>query len=194
MQHKPTTAFVSILVFLVSLTALSQEYRINNFGIREGITHPFVYTINQDNQGFIWIGTGEGLCRFNGFTFNTDIIQDSLAGEVVGISFKDSRNKLWFGYHSGKIANYDGRAFKMLAIDMDINSAITGFAELSEGILLVSTLNNGLFTYNTNSDKSSSPEGIETGIYTALLVKGNTMLLGSQEGLAIYSITEARLP
>jgi len=188
MQRIVISVFASFILWLFTLTVSSQDYRINNYGISQGISHPFVYTINQDSQGYIWIGTGEGLCRFNGFAFSTDIVQDSLTGQVAGVSFKDSRKILWFGYHSGNIANYDGRTFNMINPGIEINSAITGFAELNDGIILVSTLNNGLFAYNNKTGKATVTEGLEPGMLTALLVKGNIMLLGSQEGLGIYSI------
>jgi ligand-binding sensor domain-containing protein/serine phosphatase RsbU (regulator of sigma subunit) len=180
--------FVSLFLWFFNVTVSSQEYRINNYGINEGISHPFVYTVNQDNKGYIWIGTGEGLCRFNGFLFSTDNIPDTLAGQVAGVSFKDSQETLWFGYHSGNIVNYNGRTFNMINPGVDITSAITGFAELSDGIILVSTLNNGLFACNKKTGKATITEGLQPGMFTSLLVKGNTMLLGSREGLAIYSI------
>ena len=188
MQKISTTLILSFVLLFVAGTVSSQEYRTSNFGINEGLLHSFVYTINQDNRGYIWVGTGEGLCRFNGFTFSKDFILDSLAGEVAGVSYKDTRGVLWFGYHSGSIANYDGRSFNMLTTGLEINSAVTGFAELKDGLILVSTLNNGCFTFNVSSGQAIATEGIDTGIYTALLVKGNIMLLGSQVGLSIYSI------
>ena len=127
--------FAVVALFLISAPGISQDYTISNFGVSEGISHPFVYTINQDSRGYIWIGTGEGLCRFNGFEFSTDNVRDTLAGEVAGISFKDRRETLWFGYHSGNIAKYDGRTFEVVNPGIEINSAITGFAELNDGYI-----------------------------------------------------------
>ena len=53
-------ALFVIVSFFIASVVYSQDYRINNYGISEGISHPFVYTINQDNRGYIWIGTGDG--------------------------------------------------------------------------------------------------------------------------------------
>jgi ligand-binding sensor domain-containing protein/serine phosphatase RsbU (regulator of sigma subunit) len=188
-MHNKVKPFLAILVFFFStITVFSQDFRIKNYGVREGIAHPFVYTINQDTRGYIWIGTGEGLCRFNGFEFNTDIIQDSLAREIAGISYKDSKGTLWFGYYSGDIAKYNGKLFESVNPGIDLNSAITGFAELNKDNLMFATLNNGLYIYNTASGKATKTEGIEEGMFTALYVQQNTILLGSQDGLAIYSL------
>ncbi len=183
---KPSFFTIILLILIQQVTA--QEYKISHYGISEGIAHPFVYTINQDNRGYIWIGTGEGLCRFNGFAFSTDIIQDSMASQVASVSFKDSRNHLWFGYHGGDIGHYDGKKFNILKTKLEVNSAITGIAELPGGNILAATLNNGLFTINGKTEKAKLVEGIPEGMITSILVKGNMLLLGSQDGLTLCSI------
>jgi len=174
--------------FLFTSVGESQDYRISHYGLNEGITHQFVYTVNQDNHGFIWVGTGQGLCRFNGFEFSTDILQDSLANEVAGVSFKDSRSVLWFGYQSGDITRYDGITFTRVSPGVEINSSITGFTSLDQDNLLFATLNNGLYKLDTKTGTATTVLGIEPGTYTSLLIKENILLLGTQDGLAIYSI------
>ncbi|MBN2814571.1 MAG: hypothetical protein JXQ80_10875, partial [Bacteroidales bacterium] len=190
MQQK--ASFVLFLLLMLPGAGLisAQEYRISNFGISEGIPYEFVYTVNQDSHGYIWVGTGEGLCRFDGFDFSTDIIQDSLAGMVAAVSYKDSRQNLWFGYHSGSIARFKERKFELVETGLEINGAITGFAEFSDGSLLVSTLNNGLLLLDAEEGKAQPVEGVAPGNYTSLLVAGNTLLLGAQEGLFIYEFVE----
>jgi ligand-binding sensor domain-containing protein/serine phosphatase RsbU (regulator of sigma subunit) len=191
MQNSFKPVFTSI-IFLLTIGVLhSQEYKMSNYGINEGITHPFVYTINQDSKGYIWIGTGEGLCRFNGFAFVTDFIQDSTANQVASISFKDSQGSLWFGYHSGEIARYNGRKLSVIKTGLEVNSAVTGIGELTGGGLLISTLNNGLFTVDPKSGKAVMVEGLPQSIYTSIYIKGNLLLLGSQDGLTICSLDNA---
>ncbi len=184
-------AFCSVLTataLLIALPGISQEYRISHFGLNEGISHQYVYTVNQDNHGYIWIGTGQGLCRFNGTEFNADILQDSLGTEVAQVSIKDSRGVLWFGYQSGDIARYDGTAFLTVRPGVEINSAVTGFAALEDGNLIVSTQNSGLFNLNAQTGAARPVSGIEQGLFTALSVRGKILLLGSMEGLTVYSI------
>ncbi len=191
MQRKPTVLLFALGIFFVSLAGKSQEYRITNYGISEGITYPFVYTISQDDRGFVWIGTGMGLCRFDGFKFTTDMVPDTLSGQVVGASFKDSSGALWFGYQSGNIVRYNGKSFELISAGAEINSSITGFAELTDGIILIATLNSGMYAYNSATGKGTQVNGLEAGMYTALRTRGNAMLLGSQEGLSLYSIDNA---
>ena len=187
-----TNALLAVLTLVfLSGSIVSQEYRIKNLGVREGISHPFVYSVNQDARGFIWISTGEGLCRFDGFEFSTDIIQDSLAREVAGISYRDSSGVIWFGYLNGDIARYDGSKFEVINTGMDINGSITGFTALDKTTLLVSTLNNGLLNLDVQSGKASVTGGIGQGTFTAVFARQKLLFLGSQDGLFIYTLENA---
>ena len=56
----------------------SQTYNFNEFGLEEGICDRYIYTINQDNNGYLWIGTGAGLCRFDGFEFREDLLANQV--------------------------------------------------------------------------------------------------------------------
>ena len=51
-----------------------------NYGTERDIPNGFVYTITQSNDGFLWVGTGNGLTRFDGFNFfryNIPILQSA---------------------------------------------------------------------------------------------------------------------
>lgn len=190
-MRKVFSTVITVAALLFSGSVVSQEYRISHFGLNEGITHQFVYTVNQDNHGYIWLGTGQGLCRFDGTVFNSDILQDSLGNEVAGVSYRDGRGVLWFGYQSGDIARYDGRAFTTVQTGINLNSAVTAFTALDESHLLFSTLNNGVYILNAATGKATIVSGVEMGMFTVLQMLDKTMLLGSQDGLAIYDLDKA---
>ena len=82
-----------ILTFLVQ-NMFGQTYQFKEYNIEEGLSHPFVYTISEDQDGFIWIGTGEGLCRFDGFEFKVSEVDDSLTKGFVTSSYLDDNGIL----------------------------------------------------------------------------------------------------
>ena len=62
-------AFFILLTFFPLTTLRGQQVFFNHYTTRSGLPNEFVTSIIQDKQGFIWIGTPEGLCRFDGERF-----------------------------------------------------------------------------------------------------------------------------
>ena len=51
----------------------TQQYTLNDFifyTVKEGLSDNYVTAIQQDEQGYLWVGTDAGLNRFDGYTFN----------------------------------------------------------------------------------------------------------------------------
>ncbi len=189
MNRQNSYPIVTLILLLTCGLSFPQEYRIREYGVFEGISHPFVYTINQDANGFIWAGTGTGLCRFDGSEFDTDVIQDSISGVVAAISYKDKSGALWFGYQNGNIIRYDGTDVWIVDTGDEIKSLITGFAELDDGNIIFATQNNGIFLLNVTSGEVSILQGLEQDMYASLLLSETTLLLGKQEGLDVYELS-----
>ena len=60
-----------ILCLLLSWSFCSAQGRFVNYGSAEGLPSSSVYTIAQDADGLLWVGTRNGLCRFDGVRFET---------------------------------------------------------------------------------------------------------------------------
>ena len=43
-----------------------QTFQFKNYDSNMGLPQNFIYCLEQDNDGFLWIGTGEGLVRYDG--------------------------------------------------------------------------------------------------------------------------------
>lgn len=69
---------------------------IQYFGVEEGLSHREVYTIHQDQEGFLWIGTKYGLNRFDGYEFKwfTKANYD-LASNTIHHIVEDGGENLW---------------------------------------------------------------------------------------------------
>ena len=105
--------FFALLV-LVSLTLSSsgQHYFFRQYSGTEGLSAPFVYDINQDDLGFIWIGTPEGLYRFNGFEFELYTTEKGISENFITKIFKDSKGRIWFGHSNGSVSLQLKKGFK----------------------------------------------------------------------------------
>ncbi|MCE7996296.1 MAG: response regulator [Roseivirga sp.] len=68
---------------------------VQHWGVEEGLSHRRVESIFQDSRGFIWVGTANGLNRFDGHQFQTFTKERGLAGNEIHYLFEDAEGWLW---------------------------------------------------------------------------------------------------
>ena len=105
---------ILITLFLLSLaltnTAQMPYHRV--YDGRFGLPSSEVYSITQDEQGYIWFATDHGLARFDGYQFRTYDIQNGLPENSVFYFKKDTRGRTWFNTYDGKLGFLDhGKLF-----------------------------------------------------------------------------------
>lgn len=86
------------LIFLSAMPLAAQEYiaKVEHYGIEEGLSHRQVNAIFQDSRGFIWIGTPNGLNRFDGYSFRQYTKEkDGLRFNYVQEIAEDADGWLW---------------------------------------------------------------------------------------------------
>jgi signal transduction histidine kinase/ligand-binding sensor domain-containing protein len=93
-----------ILLYCPSLLP-AQSLRFTHFDTRQGLSQNSVHALLQDREGFIWMGTQEGLSRFDGYAFTVyrHSIKDtaSLPDNFVIDLAEDVHGNIWIGTRSG---------------------------------------------------------------------------------------------
>ena len=72
-----------------------------NYRYTDGLADNQVNTIYQSKDGMLWIGTGNGLCGYNGSTFTTLNMADGLADNQVNTIYQFRDGMLWIGTKDG---------------------------------------------------------------------------------------------
>jgi len=102
----------SFVLTMINQNAFAQarQIRFQHLSVEQGLSANLVYAITQDKYGFIWLGTTDGLNRFDGK--NVEVFRykigdrNSLPNNSVLSLFTDSRGIVWIGTPSG-LARYD---------------------------------------------------------------------------------------
>jgi ligand-binding sensor domain-containing protein len=71
-----------------------------------------VWSINQDAEGNLWIGTIDcGLWKYDGKSLTNYTVRDGLPGNSIRSIFKDRTGDLWFLINGDFVCRYDGSKF-----------------------------------------------------------------------------------
>jgi ligand-binding sensor domain-containing protein len=156
MTIKITKVLLTLSLICLQYFLLGDGLENTNFkhiSTEHGLSQKTVQTIFQDKVGFIWIGTQEGLNRYDGRELkifrhdNND--STSLSNDVIRDLVEDKQGNLWVATSSG-LNRYDAKSesFERLAIKNENGEIVNRLNSLfvdSQGQLWVGTEQNGVF-------------------------------------------------
>lgn len=145
-----------MLLLLSSLSFSQLAYRFRNFTITDGLSQSSVNCMVQDDVGTLWIGTQDGLNRFDGQQFHVFTSDDTkgLESEHIHCARKDKTGKLWFGTANGLTA-YDPQKEQFVTYHISGNTtfAVEALDESTSGDLWLATSTQGLAVWHKKTRK-----------------------------------------
>ena len=136
--------------------------KFDYLSIKNGLSHNTIFSLLQDRYGYIWIGTQNGLNRYDGFTCKLYSLDDSIAtnqnysGEQVSALFEDKKGNLWLGTKNSGIRikyvssdRFVRLSYDSLSIPFE-NSEISSFYEDDIGHIWITTIGSGLIKYDVS--------------------------------------------
>lgn len=106
------------LILLIANLSLAKDYKefvvkFSNISIEDGLSQSSVYSVFQDEYGFIWFGTEDGLNRYNGYDFtvyrNDPTNPNSLSSNWVYHITQDKEGNIWVATDGG-VNKYDAES------------------------------------------------------------------------------------
>src|SRR4051812_19191513 len=100
------TIVFSLLLFNLFRPLYATDYPITSYlGIEQGLSNNSVRCIYQDQKGFLWFGTYEGLNRYDAYTFkvfrNNFNNPFSLPNNFINAIDEDNNGNIWVGTRQG---------------------------------------------------------------------------------------------
>jgi len=193
-----------LLACLLISTKISASFKFDHFTVDDGLSQGTIIALFQDQQGYIWMGTEDGLNRFDGYdfvTYSPSYPERNLVGRKVNTITADLQGNLWVGTNNG-ISWLPANSETFIPITVSNSTALTNNII---NILLASNshkmwigTNDGLFYADQNNQIQRfklnlkqqpailsllqfSPNklwiGTIKGVFELLISTGNTQLL-----------------
>jgi signal transduction histidine kinase/ligand-binding sensor domain-containing protein len=102
---------------------------LTHFTEKDGLPGSEVICVISDKLGYIWIGTNNGLARYDGYTFKRYYYDpndsESLHGVIVESIFEDSKGKVWVSTTPANLAAFDPATKKFRPYNFNRQKAVT---------------------------------------------------------------------
>lgn len=91
--------------------AVVNNLNFDFYSQENGLSNNQIHCILQDKKGWMWFGTSQGVCRFDGYKFtvfkNDPEDSTSLKGNLVRTIFEDRKGQLWIGTENGGLNKFN---------------------------------------------------------------------------------------
>jgi len=194
----PARTFALLFCLLVGFKgtiAYGQDAYFKAHQLTGEIGNSNIQAIFQDRQGFIWLGTGTGLYRFDGQNYTLFPADDSLLNKSVSVVYQDREGIIWTGSRSGHIGRMIKGKLQLFEPEEGTPSApITDINQDVQGNTWFSTYGEGIYCYtgqrlyNLNTDDGLS----DNFAYTLAADNKGNIWAGTDGGISVCSFTNGK--
>jgi ligand-binding sensor domain-containing protein/serine phosphatase RsbU (regulator of sigma subunit) len=195
-RHLFNVIILIVVAFIFNIEAtLAQSYQFSKYSIEQGLPQQYVYSLNQDNKGFIWIGTGDGISKFDGIDFENFTTEDGLAENFVTCSAQRQKNIIWLGHNKGGISRIVNNKITTVVSDSLVGSKITDIIIDQDNYIWATAQNGYLIRISPKLEvEKFDIFANQKNIYSITgKIEGN-LLIGTDEGLFLWSLDTKLAP
>ena len=165
-MNKKYIIYMLLLIILLITTNIVYVSAYNNINFKnitseDGLSQGTVETIIQDDQGYIWLGTNDGLCRYNGYEFkiykHDEELENSITNNYIVDIKQDNSGNIWVGTANG-LSKIDTKTDLITNYNMNDEEKSLSHYNIGDilitksGDVLVGT-SDGLNIYNEKKDE-----------------------------------------
>ena len=184
-----------VLLCLV-LQAFGQRYTFKDYS--DGLGNLNIMCMLQDRTGFLWMGTQNGLFRYDGTRFLEFGRPDGLAGTFVNALALDDAGRLWVGTTEGLFYLQEDHRFgnvqyQQQSLRIPLGSTLSpsadgGVLAVSQfGLLEISSSDGGVSWHIRPLVANHQTKGPEVAVSSVLCNRDGSIVMGCGDGLCQYA-------
>ncbi|MFQ5595385.1 MAG: two-component regulator propeller domain-containing protein, partial [Anaerolineae bacterium] len=189
------------------------QIKFRRLGLEDGLSQSTVSCIEQDDRGFMWFSTQDGLNRYDGYEFKVYRHDPddpySLSNNRIQLCHKDQRGVLWFVTFDSVLHRHDPLTDRFYRYPLEVEdphsrrgvNILTMYGD-SSGQLWIGTYGGGLAKYDPNADQlvyyrddlddPARQSEHDNKVYTILEDRAGILWFGTGEGLVSYDAAIGR--
>ncbi len=184
-----------LLIAAASTPALDPNRNLNEFGhqawtTENGLPQNTVQAIVQTQDGYLWIGTQEGLVRFDGLNFTVFDKENTPAFKSNDIRFlqQDRQGRLWISTSYGLVCRHNGQFTSYTTNEGLPDNSIGPVVEDVNGNVWIGT-DGGLARFENGKFRTFTVEhGLSRNVIQTLCARANgSVLVGTSAGVQSVS-------
>jgi signal transduction histidine kinase/ligand-binding sensor domain-containing protein/DNA-binding response OmpR family regulator len=186
--------------------SLGQDLYFQHYGLEEGLSQQTIRCITKSNDGFLWLGTQDGLNRFDGKNFkvyqNNENDSLSISGNFINRLLENEEGMLWVATGGKGICYYtpDTDTFQKAPLE---DGNYLALAIDANGNVYTNSAQTGLVVLKKKDNYAPTRYAAHDKTITAIAIKGKSIFLGTKSGNIIkgnlddlhkWSISKALFP
>lgn len=160
-----------------------QSYYFKHYQVENGLSNNAVICSVLDKQGFLWLGTKDGLNRYNGYSFKTFRSEPddttSLGNNFIHSLYQDGSGVLWVGTESG-LYKYDAITESFTMLPTTLRGPIRDIIDEHQNLWFISGFT--LTRYNKASKQMRSYEIANNFEATSICIYTGTIWVSTSAG------------
>jgi signal transduction histidine kinase/ligand-binding sensor domain-containing protein/DNA-binding response OmpR family regulator len=141
---------IALLLVLICARAYSQQILFRNYSVINGLCSNTVWNITQDDRGYMWFGTKNGLNRFDGYQFKSYQAgkgEQSLGNNFIHAICRFDSKTFWIGTAAG-VYVFDLETEKFTLLEAMGRRSVFEILKDRNGMVWMGTRGSGLYRYN----------------------------------------------
>ncbi len=192
--------FFILNLFIMNKLFAQKNIKFEHIALKDGLSQSSVACILQDNKGFMWFGTYDGLNKYDGYKIKiyrktTDSL--SIPENSVTCIFQDNNNDIWLGISGCGLVHYNKytEVFKLYQndknnintiIDNNINSV---YQDINSNLWIATPQGLDKLDLKTKTfTHFSTEQGLSSNTIKSVTGKNEQLWIGTSKGINLLNI------
>jgi ligand-binding sensor domain-containing protein/serine phosphatase RsbU (regulator of sigma subunit) len=180
--------FLCFCILFISYFNSFSQYAVKNFYSLSGKKDVSFNCIAQDANGYLWLGTNEGVIRFDGIKSEFYKKENGISDLKITSIFVDASQTVWAGTENGKVYWIKNKKLDSLKFEKAPSSKITAFYSTPNKKLFVGTYGDGIYIFDNNrTEHLTSENGLADNVIYNMHFANNQLWCGTDAGITVIS-------